>query len=106
MSVFGSAANALGIRDNNDIDVSMLLDGLEDTRDVKGAPFMLFWADGNAAWQHSPCADWALPASADFIMEPQTPPAQARLSRSWSGCSTRTLMCAARCSPSRVHAFP
>jgi DNA polymerase sigma len=38
VSVFGSAANALGIRDNNDIDVSMLLDGLEDTRDVKGAP--------------------------------------------------------------------
>lgn len=38
MSVFGSAANALGIRDNNDIDVSMLLDGLEDNRDVKGMP--------------------------------------------------------------------
>lgn len=36
VSVFGSAANALGIRDNNDIDVSLSLDGLEDTREAKG----------------------------------------------------------------------
>jgi hypothetical protein len=37
LSVFGSAANALGIRDNNDIDVSLSLEGLEDTREAKGA---------------------------------------------------------------------
>lgn len=36
VSVFGSAANALGIRDNNDIDMSMSLEGLGDTREVKG----------------------------------------------------------------------
>lgn len=34
--VFGSAANALGVRDNNDIDMSMSLEGLEDSRDAKG----------------------------------------------------------------------
>lgn len=36
VSVFGSAANALGVRDNNDIDVSLSLEGLEDSREAKG----------------------------------------------------------------------
>lgn len=36
VSVFGSAANALGIRDNNDIDVSLSIAGLEDSREAKG----------------------------------------------------------------------
>ncbi|KAI8468796.1 MAG: hypothetical protein J3K34DRAFT_386132 [Monoraphidium minutum] len=36
VSVFGSAANGLGVRDNNDIDVSLSLEGLEDSREAKG----------------------------------------------------------------------
>lgn len=37
MHIFGSAANGLGIRDNNDIDVSLSLPLPEDTREAKGA---------------------------------------------------------------------
>ena len=35
--IFGSAANGLGIRDNNDIDVSMSLPLPENSREEKGA---------------------------------------------------------------------
>jgi DNA polymerase sigma len=37
LSLFGSAANGLGVGGANDIDVSLALPGLEDTREAKGA---------------------------------------------------------------------
>ena len=48
--VFGSAANALGIRDNNDIDVSLSLDGLEDTREAKGESCRPFVCPSGRGW--------------------------------------------------------
>lgn len=79
--VFGSAANGLGIRDNNDIDVSLSLPLPDDTRETKGGV-----AAGAGAGSHHTtrlrtpgcAAEPSLPlCAASQPVPPTTPPAPA-----------------------------
>lgn len=107
--IFGSAANGLGIRDNNDIDVSLSLPLPDDSRETKGGAVAqlarLCAARAARGWcvsrwrsrhrvqvQATHCA---------FYMPPPAPvAAQATLCRTSSSCSWMRRSWWARCLPS------